>query len=281
MGFREQILKKIEKQICENLVLEEDPFVRFQNDIPGYQELNRLRNITSDHVLSLTGSTVKDHLSFLSPRKPQNSDYNSILRAFYCRPINQRDITGLERLSSTSKPLIETPSAFLSFNTSEKDIYWPQRNNPASARLKDQVEYMKINIDCVFRDETEGLGEPNYEGNGKYWKEQTRLCKDLNPLDEITIQHPSNLAGQMYRPEYHKTINQQVAQFIEDIERLLNPNNLRTDTYKYGPSEQYEARVMNTNLAIWGMLPDSQNSPTDTVRAVFEVEVHYPKVPDC
>ena len=43
---------------------------------------------------------------------------------------------------------------------------------------------------------------------------------------------------------------------------------------------QYQADVRNVNLPRWGMLPDAENSPTDTIRCIFDLEIHYPKIYD-
>ena len=84
-----------------------------------------------------------------------------------------------------------------------------------------------------------------------------------------------------YQPLYHKTINEQATGFVADMEYLLRPAGFGDRSFSFGPNDEYQAVVMNTNLAIWGMLPDSHNSPTDTVRCVFELEIHYPKAYDC
>ena len=118
-----------------------------------------------------------------------------------------------------------------------------------------------------------------------------------NPPDipEIVLQNPAAMPMAMppvttYEPQYHRTINQQAVQFVQDIESLLDPEDMKVDqqsnNYRFGPASVeypdgiYQAWVMNTNLAMWGMLPEAGNAPTDTVRCIFEFEVHYPKVYD-
>ena len=70
---------------------------------------------------------------------------------------------------------------------------------------------------------------------------------------------------------YHKTINQQAVGFIEDIESLLDASDLRFNSegkvYNFGSMGQYQAWIMDTSMAMWGMLPEAGNSPTDTVRS--------------
>ena len=305
MGFRETILKIIEEQVCK-MVLNDDSDIAFQNDIPGYENLYALqpigpnkefqidpsimlpiiRNSQNRLVTNSGGLLSKEKIenSYKAPRI-QNSSFTSFIRRLYCRPIKNFDVTGLRPQSGRfSKERIDpedfdrqisnSPSAFLHIVTGEKDIYWPQRNNPAKSRLDDQVEYLKIAIDCVLKNEAEIDKAGGITGNGECWQKLTDRCLPVPELPEIDLQNP--LSGK-YRPEYHKTINQQATQFIEDVESLLVLGPFRNRTYRYGPNHEKEARVMNTNLAIWGMLPEASNSPTDTVRAVFELEIHYPK----
>ena len=305
MGFREAILQYIEQQICDYLIIDE-PDIPYQNQIAGYEDLNRLRNIESDPgtVLApdLSGTNAYDMQSFLVPRRPKDH-FSTALRQLYCRPIKNFDSTGLrqvKKLFRDREPILQTPTAFLHIISGEKDIYWPQRNRPATSRLNYQVEYLKVAIDCVFRD----LSEPQNEllirpsdtagempkpwlGNGKYWSDQKKACNNIDPIDI------SGLTGlpMGYQPEYYKTINQQATGFVQDIESLLDPTDIRNrpvagmpsspdtaQTFNFGENNAFSADVRNTNLAIWGMLPESGNSPTDTVRCVFELEIHYPKI---
>ena len=162
MGFREAILQFIERQICDHLIIDE-PDVPYQNQIAGYENLNRLRDITSDPgiVLAPSGTNTYDKESFLAPRRPKGH-FSTALRRLLCRPIKNFDTTGLRQVNSLfadRKPIFKTPTAFLHIISGEKDIYWPQRNNPATSRLNYQVEYLKVAIDCVFRD----LSEPQKE----------------------------------------------------------------------------------------------------------------------
>ena len=121
-------------------------------------------------------------------------------------------------------------------------------------------------------------------GNGKHWEEQKKLCNDID-LPSITGL-PAN-----YQPQYHKTINQLATGFVQDVELLLNPGTIRDrpvpgmpaapdaiQTFNFGDMGQYQADVRNVNLPRWGMLPDAENAPTDTVRCIFDLEIHYPKI---
>ena len=264
-----------------------------------------MRPRSSDKKLEPSGTNVYDKESFLVPRRP-NDHFSTALRQLFCRPIKNFDATGLKQVNSVfadRKPILHTPTAFLHIISGEKDIYWPQRNNPATSRLNYQVEYLKVAIDCVFRD----LSEPqvslpirplvtdderpdDWFGNGEYWAEQKKACRFIDPIDirdPVTGTDLSLPSG--YQPEYYKTINEQAVGFVQDVESLLDPTDLRNrpnttnpsepaQAFKFGVNQEYSADVRNTNLAIWGMLPEAGNSPTDTVRCVFELEIHYPKI---
>ena len=305
MDFRSKILKRIEKKIITQLVIE-NPDEEYQNQIAGYENLDQLKlgaTNTDPITISSTGTTYK------APRRPNLDGYNTPLRALHCRPIQSFDVTGLRasapigvaappgsRSKSKSKSGLPgmTPQAFLHIISGEKDIYWPQRNAPNVGRLDNQIEYLKIGIDCVLRDETgtDPALKSEYPGNGEYWWEEILNGRDPMDLPSIQLQQlnpvnplapsPTNLE---YQPQYHKTINEQAVGFVTDMERLLNPGSIRLTeqgtNYTFGPNNEYEAQILNTNLAIWGMLPEAGNAPTDTVRCIFELEVHYPKVYDC
>ncbi len=301
MGFREAILLFIEKQLCDNLIIDE-PDVPFQNQIAGYEDLNRLRDIGSNTALAAIGTNTYDETSYLAPRR-SNGHFSTPLRRLYCRPIKNSDVTGILGSIGTfddKNPIFKTPSAFLHINGGEKDLYWPQRTRPAETRLGYQVEYLRVNIDCVFRD----LSEPQPElpmrptvndgempkswlGNGQYWEDQKKLCNVIQP---ININGLTGLPSD-YQPEYHKTINQLATGFVQDLESLLDPSDIRTrsDTpsgmppqpgqaFTFGEMGKYQADVRNVNLPRWGMLPDAENSPTDTIRCIFDLEIHYPKI---
>ena len=290
-GFREAILEYIKKLICDNLVLQEDPEIRFQNDVEGYENLYRLKFLGEDkkiildfpsRIITTPTDTDKQNV-FYAPRHPFKDGFNTSLRALYNRPLQNSDVTGL--ISGSESPFtIRTPAVFIHIIDGEKDIYWPQRNNAVTSRLGYQVEYLKVAIDCVLRDETEAEPTLNILGNGSYWKDQTQKCIELPDLPQVILAD-----GTSYQPTYHRTINDQAVGFVEDLELLLDPQEIRSrpipgmpsqseaQTFNFGPNGQYHADVRNTNLAIWGMLPDSQNSPTDTVRCIFELEIHYPK----
>ena len=291
-AFRETILEYIRKQICDNLLLQEDPEIRFQNDVPGYENLYRLKFLGENKKIILdfpsriiTTPTDTDKRNvFYAPRHTLIEGFNTPLRSIHNRPVQNSDVTGL--IPSSEPSIIGTPAAFIHIIGGEKDIYWPQRNRPTETRLNYQVEYLKVAIDCVLRDETEDESSLNILGNGDYWKDQVERCLEPPPIPEVLLAD-----GRSYRSTYHKTINDQAVGFVEDLELLLNPASIRSrpvagmpmamtnsvQTFNFGPNGQYQADVRNTNLAIWGMLPDSQNSPTDTVRCIFELEIHYPK----
>ena len=275
-GFREAILNDIETRICNQLIIDE-PTVEFQNDIAGYQNLYRLKFNQNDQVVigtqgnipSVVPNSEKEN-AYMAPRRPKIDGYSTPLRKLYCRPITNKDVTGIRNRGNR----VLFPTAFVHIIDGEKDIYWPQRNNPVQGRLNHQVEYLKVAIDCVLRNEAEPDPATNTLGNGEYWK---RLIEQALPIPALDAIHLQGLLTGTYQPQYHRTINQQSVQFVQDLELLLQPETFRSRTYKYGLNDRFEASVMNVNLAIWGMLPDSQNSPTDTVRCVFELEIHYPK----
>ena len=83
MGFREAILLFIEKQLCDNLIIDE-PDVPFQNQITGYEDLNRLRDIRSDAALSVTPSNTYDTQSYLAPRRPKDNFSTPLRRLYSC-----------------------------------------------------------------------------------------------------------------------------------------------------------------------------------------------------
>ena len=327
-GFREQLLRIIEDDIIDNLVIQDLDEYPYQNDVPGYGNLYRLKftgldqegpiliDTSPDPRLVRSGETIISGVSmdgrlegptgnpvpgtstkntFLAPRQPK-AGFSTTLANLFCRPIKNFDVTGLRPGGITGGPdrggCLESGTAFLHIIDGEKDIYWPQRNNPAAGRLDRQVEYLKIAIDCVFRD----LAEPQKDirdkngnywiGNGKDWRNRIAMGNDPLPLQYIYLTEdrpttpPSEdwqRTGEIYQPRYYRTINQQAVQFVEDVEMILNPDKFRKKPFRFGAEKQYEAVVMNTNLAVWGMLPEAGNSPTDTVRCVFELEIHYPK----
>ena len=272
VGFREQLLNEIYNYLCMKLVIEQSE-ISYQNNIPGYSDLNRLKIGDENNRISVSTSGN----TYLVPRRPKLPEFNTPLRSLLNRPITQVDVAGL-KVDSSKKPLINTPSAFMHIVTAEKDLYFPSRRIPADGRIKDQIEFLKIGIDCVLRDETDPIIGTSFEGNGKYWHNQIKLCTDMTVVKELPDITGLSLP-QGYVVPYHKPINQQAVGFVEDTERILNAGTFRQHTYKYGPNEENEAVVMNVLLAIWGMLPDAENSPTDTVRCVYEFEIHYPKIP--
>ena len=308
MGFREAILKEIEKRICMALIIP-DQEIEYQNDVRGYTNLYKLQFTNDGKIkkdlmqpgnLSYTDYVTSNprpesdigkykSTSYLAPRIP-NTGYSTPLHALYCRPIQNLDITGLRPIESrrgtTGGPnrgkVNHTPTAFLHIIDGEKDIYWPQRNRTAKARVDHQVEYMKIAIDCVFRDKCHVQKADEITGNGEHWEKEIMACRPPPPIDVTGLSLPSG-----YQPQYNPTINEQAVRFVQDTELILNPQTMN-DIYTFGPNTasvgqpykgQYQAWVHNTNLAMWGMLPEAGGSPTDTVRTVFELEIHYPKVP--
>ena len=298
MGFREAILKLIEDQVRKLIIPQ--PVMVCQNDIDGYQNLYQLKfsgpdasgpiTKSSDHI-SIDSSGRVDQSSkmnsYLAPRIP-NAGYSTPLRYLHCRPIQNWDVTGLRPGGARARgpdirPISGAPTAFLHIITGEKDIYWPQRNNPAEGRLGDQIEYLKIAIYCVLRNEAEYEKASNTIGNGQLWNNQVNSGVSPSALPEIDLIDTSQSIRTLFHPTrkyetfYHKTINQQAVGFVEDLESLLVVGPFRNQVYSYGLNHEKQARVMNTLLPIWGMLPDAGNSPTDTVRCVFELEIHYPK----
>ena len=274
MGFRGQILNYIYNQLCTKLIISE-PNKSYQNSISGYEDLNWLQQ-SDNRIVAPTPGTDADK-PYLAPRQSKLPEFNTPLRMLYNRPITQNDVAGLRIDPITKLPEIMTPSAFIHIVTAEKDLYFPSRRIPAEGRLNDQIEFLKIGIDCVLRDETVAIPGTNFGGNGKYWHDQIKLCQVPEPPNIDNI--PSLQSITNYIVPYHKPINQQATGFVEDTERILCAGTLRNMVFKYGPNEESEAKVMNIILGIWGMLPDSENSPTDTVRCIFELEIHYPKVP--
>ena len=264
IGFREQLLNYIYNQLCGQLVIP-DPKSSYQNDINN--DLDKLQLGNASTAISLQSSVANLGVRYLAPRQP-NGNFNTPLRCLYNRPITQVDIAGLRIDSNTKLPEVNTPSAFIHIVTAEKDLYFPSRRIPAEGTLKDQIEFLKIGIDCVLRDETEPIAGTNFKGNGKFWESQTRQCLDPPLLPKIRD----------YQPLYHKPINHQAVGFVEDTESILNAGSLRNLILKFGPGGQYQAVIMNVLLAVWGMLPDAENSPTDTVRCIYEFEIHYPKI---
>ena len=70
MGFREAILLFIEKQLCDHLIIDE-PDIPFQNQIAGYEDLNRLRPDPMDNnKLKPSGTNTYDEESYLAPPRP-------------------------------------------------------------------------------------------------------------------------------------------------------------------------------------------------------------------
>ena len=339
MGFREALLKHIELQIIQNLIID-NPEIEYQNDIEGYTNLYHLKfgsdgkiqppppgSVDLPYIDPYTDDDAKykewlkyRENAYLAPRI-SNPGYSTALRALHCRPIKNFDVTGLRHVQSQALPgrpprksdnpksrgvrIIDVtggvdrgpvdnpPQAFLHIVSGEKDIDRPIRNTKRKARVDHQVEYMKVAIDCVFRDICTPQPEDHLLGNGKYWFNQ--IQKGFNPpeIPEIDLQSPvlmpppNPLSPTMpmmttYTAEYHKTLNQQAVGFIEDIESLLDASDLRLNAegqvYRFGPDNSYQAWIMDANLALWGMLPEAGNSPTDTVRSVFTIEIHYPKV---
>ena len=260
--------------------------------------------------------------AYLAPR-PANPGYHTSLRALHCRPIKNFDVTGLRHTRSQAipgrldlsddnrsikvqpriisveggidrGPVDNPPQAFLHIVSGEKDLDRPIRNTARKARLDHQVEYMKVAIDCVFRDICTPQPEDLIDGNGKYWLDQVQKGFSPPEIPEIELQPPvimpsvpNPLSPTMpmmttYPAEYHKTLNQQAVGFIEDIESLLDHSDLRFNpegqVYSFGPDNSYQAWIMDVNMAMWGMLPEAGNSPTDTVRSIFTIEIHYPKI---
>lgn len=278
MGFRSKLLTWIYNQLCQLII--DEPEISYQNDISGYSDLNNLNIGDKNSQISKIGSNVNNR--YFAPRQP-NTNFNTPLRKLYNRPITQNDVSGLRTETKQrgnadlTLPLINTPSAFLHIVTAEKDLYFPSRRIPAEGRLRDQIEFLKIGVDCVLRDETEPIPGTGFQGNGKFWKKQIEDCVD--PIEFPVTISTIPPTTPPYRPLYYRSINHQAADFVEDTERILNATAVRDLRLSYGPNNEAEARVMNIILGIWGMLPDSENSPTDTVRCIFELEVHYPKVP--
>ena len=266
MGFRGQILNWIYNQLCINLLID-NPEESYQNAINP--DLNNLKIGDKTHQISITAPGNK----YLAPRQPKLLEFSTPLRRLYNRPTTQNDVTGLK--VENGFPKVITPSAFIHIVTAEKDLYFPSRRIPAEGRLNDQIEFLKIGIDCVLRDETEPIAGTSFQGNGEFWKEQVKDCVDpIPPIETVNG----------YQPLYYRPINQQATDFVEDTERILSAGTLRNMVFQYGPpnpttNQQAEAKVMNVILGIWGMLPNSENSPTDTVRCIYELEIHYPKVP--
>ena len=149
-----------------------------------YEPLNNLKFGDSNTPIDSTNSGSP----FQAPRSPKSNLYNTPLRALHCRPINTLDVTGRKvnqqsgNSQSNSCITDKPPQAFLHIISGEKDIYWPQRDAPNIGRLSNQIEYLKVGIDCVFRDEATPQPADNIIGNGDYWYNQICMGNELLPL---------------------------------------------------------------------------------------------------
>lgn len=93
-------------------------------------------------------------------------------------------------------------------------------------------------------------------------------------------------------PRWHRTMNEQAIDFVDDVQKLLNVANLQginVDTL-IGAGEPVDPEDF-TNLAAndafisrawfgnWGLLKTAQNSPVNTVSIPLIMEVRYPIIP--
>lgn len=275
MNFRNAVLNDIRKRICDHLIIPE-PKVTFQNFISGYSNLDDLKFDRDTQEVQLS-PTNADGI-FYAPRRA-NSGFNTALRSVQDRPIKNFDVTGLRPASATGVPeRIENdpapaPTTFIHIVEARKDIDPPGRTNAQPGRLDQRIEYLELAIDCVLRDDTY-QPETNRKGNGLLWKNQNDLCIPISELPEINLQSPETGT---YRTEYHKTINNQATGFVEDMESILNPGTQRR-VVNFGASMELEAVINNVIFTQWGMLPQSSNTPTDTVRCLFVIEIRYPTI---
>ena len=123
-GFREQLLKIIEKEIICELIID-DPMIPYQNGVTGYGNIYRYKftglnqggqilldsslgdisgikevpnsSPKSYELTDLSGNRLvgmSPKYSFMAPRQPR-SGYSTPLRKLYCRPIENFDVTGL------------------------------------------------------------------------------------------------------------------------------------------------------------------------------------------
>ena len=322
--WRNKILRYVEDQICMMMIPQREH--RFENEVnPDLNYYHFADNegkgpiqyhVVHDEMAQVTNSPPPRKNRFMAPRNPIPG-FNTPLRHFISNPIKNEDMTGINTDNKTPAIYLQVFGGVQDPNTN------PHERPPTQGRLDHSVETFQLIIHGVFRDDSkprmeqqcdyENPNDPkdpdntkirkrknkqdqglyNWYGNGYDWQNKKEGCERIQNLmaylEDRRLELPSNPPVPEMR--WHRSMNEQIIDFIDDIEYLLNVANLqriRVDTLMGGqaPSDPSDMTTLADNDAFiskawfgnWQLFKMSKNSPVNVVSFPLIMQVHFPIV---
>ena len=299
--WRKKILRYLEDQICILMVPERQH--RFENDINPELDYYKFSGgngtgpIQYDKDTNYNPPERDDR--FMAPRNP-NPGFNTPLRHFISNPIKNEDLTGINEGN-------KTPAIYLQVYGGVQDpSQAPQPPQRTDVRINSSKETVQFVIHGVFRDDSlpqvdilygpqGSSGPPTHKwyGNGYDWQMKKEGCQRIQNLKTYWEDRRCDMPSIPPVPEarWHRTMNEQILDFIDDIEFLLNIANLqsiRIDTLlgSHPPVDPKDLTTLADNDAFiskawwgtWQCYKMAENSPINVVSLPLIMEVHFPIV---
>ena len=198
MAWRQQILDYLERQICLPLMVSQ-PQHAFENDLDPNSPLNLLKvHNSGDKPVTLETSDVREDQRFWAPRIPNpcgsgTERFNTPLRHFFSRPVDDKDLTGAEETD-------RVPAIYLQAFGGRQDTGSQGMSTPEPGRLDHQIEYLTFIIHGIFRDRTtrdsailnphvtaemvQGGMSDTWLGNGNVWRDLKNRCEFIPGLPD-------------------------------------------------------------------------------------------------
>ena len=324
--WRKKILRYMEDQICMLMVPERH--LRFENDVNPELDYYHFSGDNGRGPIQHAGwdpecpGPPSRANRFMAPRNP-NPGFNTPLRHFISNPIKNEDLTGINKDN-------KTPAIYLQVYGGVQDpSQSPQPSQRPQGRLDHSVETMQFVVHGVFRDDSKpqldilcdfenpknnedpdntrvrkrrskerkesppDRGLYPWYGNGYEWQDKKEGCQRIQNLMQYWEDRRLELPSTPPVPEarWHRTMNEQIVDFIDDIEFLLNIANLRSirvDTLlgAHPPVDPKDLTTLADNDAFiskawwgtWQCYKMAENNPINVVSLPLIMEVHFPIV---
>ena len=283
MTWRKKVNQQIEERL--SILLVDQPEYTFQNQVN--EGLNRVSISGTGQgplVLGANPYEFPEH-RYWAPRIPCTG-YNTPIRWIISGNLSGEDFTGEQAFRRTPSLAVQVYSGEESGN--------PGRNTH-------QSEVMQFLIHGIFRDctrpEVETLVNPENEkpfkwlGNGYDWQKKKEGFRRIQNLDDFIRDQSKKFPEKPINhfPRWHRTMNEQSIDFVDDVQRVLNVGymrNIRVDDLSKPDAQpisttdlmENDAFVVNMRWGKWGLLK-MDNSPDIFVTSIpLFIQVSYPKV---